>query len=473
MHGLRKLAASAFCISLGMGVFACGDDDDNPGTGGTSGAGGSTGGTGGGTGGTGGGTGGTGGGAGGTGGSDGSGGTTGSGGSAGATGCDLSGADKPKMEIPRPTGNLTLTSNTVWTLSDETHVASGETLTIEPCTRIEGTTTPLGTLVVERGGRIVADGTRDEPILFTSAGVREAGAWGGVILLGSAPNWQGADVQIEGLQPGPGTQYGGTDPAYNCGSMKFVRIEFTGFEISPGNEINGLTMGSCGSGTVIENVMVNTTLDDCFEWFGGGFTSKNLVCNNGGDDMFDADQGFVGTIENAFGRQVVQDSEDPNGFEMDSHTDNREPFTNVTATNVTMCGVAGGLSTSRGMVLRESLRGAFDNIVVVGFDVGVDTRDDFGTPDAPHVTIMNSVFFGNVAHNVGNAGETDNDLGFDENLWFPGAESLNNSTASPGFLAADCLAEAGPAASVMSSGKGAFAADQTWMSGLWIDWATE
>jgi hypothetical protein len=479
MRTFAKLAVASCLAALPLGVLACGsEDDDNPsqaggaggtggkagsGTGGSSGTTGGAGGTGGGTGGSGGGTGGSGGGTGGSGG--------GTGGTGGAPSCDLSGAGKTKETIPNPTGNFTLSADKVWTISGNTYVADAQTLTVEPCTRIEGTSG--GSLIVSRGGKIAANGTKDEPILFTSdqaAGSRAAGNWGGVVLLGRAPNFKGVDVNIEGLDDAPENKYGGADAAHDCGSIKFARIEFGGIELSPGNEINGLTMGSCGSATVVENVMVNTTLDDCFEWFGGGFTAKNLVCNNGGDDMFDADQGFVGTIENAFGRQVASSSSDPNGFEMDSDLAAATPVTNVTAKNVTLCGVgAPGTATARGMVLRENLTGAFDNIVVMGFDVGVDTRDDFGTTVAPKVTMINSVFFGNAPHNVGNAAETDNDMGFDENAWFSGG--TGNNSNDPGFALTDCQASP-PAANVASSAKGAFAADQAWMSGLWLDWAT-
>src|SRR5690606_18187414 len=121
-----------------------------------------------------------------------------------------------------------------------------------------------------------------------------------------------------------------------------------------------------GSGTEIHHVQVNTTLDDCFEWFGGTVDAHHLVCNNAGDDMFDVDEGYVGTISEAFGRQVNPVSSDPNGFELDSHSGGTNtPITTVSAMNVTLCGTGDEeQALTYGMVLRENLEGEFSNIYV-------------------------------------------------------------------------------------------------------------
>ncbi len=317
-------------------------------------------------------------------------------------------------------------------LEQKMYVADGQTLTIEPGTVFCGTTD--GSLIVSRGGMIDAQGTKSKPIIFTSAadqGDKHEGDWGGVILLGKAKNFKGEDVLIEGVDDVEANRYGGTDDKDNSGIMTYVRIEFGGTEIGPGNEINGLTFGSIGSGTTINHIQVNTTYDDCYEWFGGTVKVDHMVCNNGGDDMFDGDQGFRGTIDTAFGRQVKPLSSDPNGFEMDSDLGGNTPTSNIKAMNVTLAGTGKDEEVlGYGMVLRENLTGAFSNLVISGFAAGVDTRDDFGSQSDPNVTIKDSMMFENVVHTIAynenkedcaeddDDPTCDDDMGFDERKWF-------------------------------------------------------
>src|SRR5690606_21627446 len=125
-------------------------------------------------------------------------------------------------------------------------------LTIEPGTVIMGDKNSKGTLIVERGGKIMAQGTKEKPIVFTSAqpaGQRAAGDWGGLIILGKAPVNLGNSAKIEG---GVDREYGGTDANDNSGVLKYVRIEFSGIAFQPDNEINGLTMGGVGAGTTVD-----------------------------------------------------------------------------------------------------------------------------------------------------------------------------------------------------------------------------
>lgn len=401
---------------------------------------------------------------------------SGAGGSTATPSCDLSvegTADLDREAIPLTIDeDMTLSRDRGWTLSDVAYVTSGTVLTIEPCTKIEGS--ERGTLVIQRGAQIDADGSAEEPIVFTSAADetrRGAGDWGGLVLLGRAPNFKGEDVAIEGLAATTDSMYGGDDPDDSSGVLRHVLIEFGGIELATDNEINGLTMGSVGSGTVIENVMVNTTLDDCFEWFGGTVNAKNLVANNCGDDMFDADQGYRGTLTNLFGRHVEPRSDNPNGFEMDSDVDGDEPVSNVTVNNATMCGTGEiGASVAYGMVLREGLTGDFEQVVVTGFDFGVDLRDA-----STDVSIADSIMFDGVVEDVGNPDDADAELGtgtdpIDEDDWFATADG--NTTAAPSFDVGDCTANSGPNSAVTDSGVGAFAEDADWLNGAWINWAT-
>lgn len=399
--------------------------------------------------------------------------------------CDLSRGSKDVVELSGDLDTQTLTSDKVYQLKEYVYVPDGKTVTIEPCTRIEGLPAGSGlpgTLIVSRGGKLMAEGEADKPILFTSVddvGQRETATWGGVILLGKAPSFLDTDVLIEGLEAGEKNYYGGTTLDDNSGTLKYVRIEFGGAIIGTDNEINGLSLGGVGSGTTLSHIMVNTTEDDCFEFFGGTVNADHLICNNQGDDMFDTDEGFKGTLTYLFGRAKDDLSSNPNGFEMDSDkTDDSDtlahPRTFVTAEHVTLCGSGNtGSATTFGMVLRENLTGKFDDLVVLGFDYAADARDSFGTADMPSVELTNALFFdANIDLFGDESGAADNDMGFSEQDWFD--MGTGNETPDPvPFTVADCTDEAGPKAAVTDSGVGAFTDSADWATGMWVDWATE
>ena len=158
--------------------------------------------------------------------------------------------------------NVTLKNDSVWTLKGYVYVKDGSTLTIPAGTIIKSDITDKGAIIVERGAKIIAEGTPTNPIVFTSGlpkGQRRPGDWGGIILLGKAPTNRSTEPTIEG---GVNRGYGGSDAADNSGILKYVRIEFAGIAAAPNSEINGLTLGGVGSGTVIENVMVSYGNDD-------------------------------------------------------------------------------------------------------------------------------------------------------------------------------------------------------------------
>jgi hypothetical protein len=201
-------------------------------------------------------------------------------------------------------------------------------LTIQPGTVIKGeagTGANATALLVARGGKIIAEGTPQLPIIFTSIAdeitpdmVSQGnfqspnldptvnGLWGGVIVLGNAkispkPDATGevSSVQIEGIPTSdPNGLYGGNDDTDNSGILKYVSIRHGGTNIGSGNEINGLTLGGVGTGTVIENIEVVSNQDDGVEWFGGSVNTTNLVVWNVGDDAVDTDQSWGGTLNN-------------------------------------------------------------------------------------------------------------------------------------------------------------------------------
>ena len=239
------------------------------------------------------------------------------------------------------TGKQTLKKG-IYTLKGYVYIADGAQLTIEPGTIIKGVS--KATIIAEPGGKLIAQGTKDSPIVFTSgkeAGKRKPGDWGGVILCGKAPNNNGVlGQQIEG---GPRTKHGGTDAADNSGVLSYVRIEFAGYPYDKDKEINGLTLGSVGTGTKIDHIQVSYSNDDSFEWFGGTVNCDHLIAYKGWDDDFDTDNGFSGNVQ--FGLAVrdskIADTSQSNGFESDNNaggTTTATPITSCTFSNITFIG---------------------------------------------------------------------------------------------------------------------------------------
>jgi hypothetical protein len=258
-----------------------------------------------------------------------------------------------------------ISSNTTWTadkvyllknfvrVGDDAKRSGGTdvtnvTLTIEPGTVIMGDRETKGTLIVHRGNKIMAVGTADKPIVFTSeraAGQRQPGDWGGVVIVGRATNNQGANVELEG---GYGAFHGVGDAPLadpdndSSGELKYVRIEFAGIPINPNQEVNSLTMGSVGAGTKIDYVQTSYGLDDGFEWFGGKVSASHLIVYRGLDDDFDVDFGYTGSVQWALGIRdnALADQSGSNGFEVDNDASGTGavPFTAPVFSNVTIIG---------------------------------------------------------------------------------------------------------------------------------------
>jgi hypothetical protein len=217
------------------------------------------------------------------------------------------------------TGTVTWTKENEYILEGLVFVNDGQVLTIEPGTVVRfrsGQAENASALIVARGGKIMAEGTREEPIIFTSelddlqgsVAKDERGLWGGLIILGNAPlNLSGGEARVEGIpffeQRGI---FGGVDEDDNSGILRYVSIRHGGTNIGEGNEINGLTLGGVGNKTEIDFVEVISNEDDGVEIFGGTVNLKNMVVSGCGDDAFDYDLGWTGNgqfwlgIENDF-----------------------------------------------------------------------------------------------------------------------------------------------------------------------------
>ncbi len=259
-------------------------------------------------------------------------------------------------------------------------VRSGGVLRIPAGTIIYGDRSSKGTLIIDRGGRILAEGTADRPIIFTSKfgpGERDRGDWGGIIILGRAPVNQ-SNVAIEGISPP--LQYGGTNPDDNSGVLRYVRIEFAGVALTPNNEVNSLTLGGVGRGTVIENVQVSYGGDDGFEWFGGTVDGKYLVSYVTWDDDFDVDFGYQGRVQFALAIRdpFGADQSGSNAFECDNDASGSTatPYTRPVFSNVTVLGPIDKRGASRSanyqnaMHFRRSAAVSLFNSVIAGFPTG-------------------------------------------------------------------------------------------------------
>ncbi|MEP2276787.1 MAG: hypothetical protein ABJH98_15120 [Reichenbachiella sp.] len=230
--------------------------------------------------------------------------------------------------------NTTWTSDNVYVLKTRVTVLDGFTLTIEAGTIVKGDASLSGAnaavLMIARGGKLMAEGTADAPIIMTStdddiqpgelAGSTldqdDKGKWGGLVVLGKAPvSAKTEEPQIEGVDAEDSNgQYGGSDAADNSGSIKYVSIRHGGAQIAEGSEINGLTLGGVGTGTTIENIEIYGNSDDGVEFFGGTVNLTNLVVYAVGDDGIDVDQSYAGTVKNFV---VYVDENSDEGLEID------------------------------------------------------------------------------------------------------------------------------------------------------------
>ncbi len=205
------------------------------------------------------------------------------------------------------TANMSLDASNKYLIRGKVYVQSGATLTIPAGTKIFGEKDSDGTLIINRGAKIDAKGTAANPIIMTSQapkGFRNRGDWGGLVILGKAYNSNDATATIEGITAAAGSENGvygpGTGDAIdsdNSGFLQYVRIEFAGIALSQDNELNSLTLGSVGSGTTIDHIMVSYGNDDAYEWFGGSVNQKYLIAYSTIDDDFDTDRGYNGKTQ--------------------------------------------------------------------------------------------------------------------------------------------------------------------------------
>lgn len=275
------------------------------------------------------------------------------------------------------TANTTWKTGKVYILQSRIAVVAGVTLTIEPGVVIKGeagTGANATALIIARGAKLMAEGTASQPIIFTSVADEIMpghiaspnldpdidGLWGGLIVLGNARISAASEsVQIEGIPPSdPNGLYGGANDADNSGIIRYISIRHGGANIGEGNEINGLTLGGVGSGTIVENVEVIANQDDGIEIFGGTVNVKNALVWNAGDDAIDTDQAWAGTLDNFV---VICGDQTDHALEIDG------PEGSYLAAHTVKNGSIKGNPASELGDFRDGARGTFQNIYFYGF----------------------------------------------------------------------------------------------------------
>ncbi|MEL1255217.1 hypothetical protein AAEO57_15620 [Flavobacterium sp. DGU38] len=302
------------------------------------------------------------------------------------------------------TTNTTWTSNKVWEIDGVVRVKSGATLTIEAGTFIKAK--PLaagvatGVLVITKAGKIDAQGTTNAPVVFTSYNLLDGNAntvaapgdFGGVVLLGDAQVNTGSTTNIiEGLGDQPNVSdfyYGGSNNAHDGGDINYVRIEFAGriLNADTGVEINGLTFGGVGSGTVVDHVQVSYGRDDSFEFFGGTVNASHLVSFAADDDNFDFDWGYTGSITKAIAiadknstHSLSGGSPDSNGIELDNNATGTTgtPATLITRPVISQLSIIGNSSSTDAALYENAIHVrrlgqiSLNNVTVTGYVTGI------------------------------------------------------------------------------------------------------
>jgi len=251
------------------------------------------------------------------------------------------------------TANTSWTNNNTYIIFGDIIVKSGVTLTIQEGTLIKGDKSTLSRLVVAIGGKLIAQGTPEQPIVFTSnqpAGSRGRADWAGIAVCGQAPTniVDGGGNSIQGrLECGTTTDYdyGGGVPDDSSGVISYVRIEYAGYVCGANLELNSLTLGAVGNRTKIDHVMVSYGQDDGYEWFGGTVNPNHLISYGSRDDDFDTDFGFSGNLQYGLIIRVdtIADQGDiSNAFESDNNAAGtyQSPYTKAVFSNVTVIGPA-------------------------------------------------------------------------------------------------------------------------------------
>ncbi len=301
------------------------------------------------------------------------------------------------------TSDVTLNATTEYSLNGALFIKDGATLTIPAGTTIKAIAGGTDIyILVERGGKIIANGTATQPIKFTSSATApQAGDWGGIIINGkSTISKQAGSLGEAATEINNSILFGGNSPTDNSGILNHVIIEYTGARIDDEAEHNGLTLNGVGSQTIISNLYLRYSDDDAIEFFGGTVNVSNILVVNCTDDMFDFSQGYSGTVTNAYGireNNYFPVTVDPRGVEADGNLDGNSP-TDVQQSDFTINGITivnnagGGTATMQDVFkIRRGAKATITN-AYVKFGPGttaidlIDLKD--GKGDANEMTTI-------------------------------------------------------------------------------------
>ena len=279
------------------------------------------------------------------------------------------GGDEPGTEETTLTGTITedvtLTSGNTYRLSGQYIVEEGATLTIEPGVQIVAVHDDVvDYILVKQGARIEAEGTASNPIIMTSE-QKQPGAWGGIHICGRAhTNVEGGTGSSE---IGNAT-YGGNDDADNSGTLRYVRVEYTGFAFDEEHEANGISFYGVGNGTTVDHCQAYRGSDDGFEFFGGSVNISNMVVTDCSDDSFDWTEGWNGTATNLI---ATQESEETLGYACDclieaDNNENNYGATPVSAPTIENAILIGNGAAGNGVHLRRGTQVKMNNVQIYG-----------------------------------------------------------------------------------------------------------
>ena len=286
------------------------------------------------------------------------------------------------------TENLTLKPEVRYLLKGKIYVKNNATLTIPSGVVIEVEKTDdkanKGALIITKGAKLNVSGSSDKPVIFTSAAVNKSpGDWIGIIVLGKAAT-NLSNGRVMGFANTADNEFGGDNNNDNSGSIKYLRLEYTG-GLNPEMEeeweldmASGLSLMGVGSFTQVENVMVTNSKDDGFQFVGGNVNAKHLLSFNNGDDDFDFDRGYTGKLQFLVAYRSSISGSVIRGHGMESLNDKgaseAQPYTRPVISNMTIIGPPDVISDltnqSQGIYIRRNTRFVVRNSIISGYTNG-------------------------------------------------------------------------------------------------------
>ncbi len=268
---------------------------------------------------------------------------------------------------------LVLDANTTYYLKGAVIVNDGAEIVIPAGTKFICSGGTDAYIAVAQGGKIFANGTAANPVVFTSATNKKAD-WGGIVICGKAPINPGATATSEVAS----LPYGGTLANDNSGVLSYVQIRWAGARFSDTKEYNGLSLFGVGNGTKIDGIAVLDGADDGIEFFGGTVNVNNIISINNDDDAFDWTEGWSGTATNIYGKRTAGNIGN-RGIEADNNSNNHSasPMSNPTIKNATFIGYPTTDNEGAGTNLfRVGTNATLDNIVFSGWATAITIQHD-------------------------------------------------------------------------------------------------